>query len=139
MVAVLETMWDWRNQTTSAGYRREAPRHFQINPRNFSGRRLHKLVGDAQLIVTNACRELVSSAREHGTPDPQWLGENLSQLAPIDVLLLCGKVAQRTFRECAVALTAPLGARIVEIPHPAARGYWTRETITAVQRQIATA
>jgi hypothetical protein len=132
VVAVLETMWDWRNQTTSAGYRKEAPRHFQINPDNHSGRRLYKLVGGADLVVTNACRELVCSAREHGVPDPVWLAENLQRLAPIALLLVCGKVAQKTFAICGFIPSAP----VIEIPHPAARGYWTKLSIAAAQQQI---
>lgn len=133
VVAVLETMWDWRNRTSDAGYRHEAPHHFQINANNFSGRRLYKLVGGAELIVTNACRELVSSATEHGVPDPGWLGENLRSLWPFDVLLLCGKVAQKTFKGSAFDL---IGARIIEMPHPAARAYWTTATIAATQERI---
>jgi hypothetical protein len=131
IVAVLEVMWDWRNQTSAAGYHRQAPRHFRISPNNFSGRRLYKLVGDARLIVTNACRELVCSAKERGVPDPSWLAENLKALEPIDVLLLCGKVAQKTFHACGFR-----HATVIEIPHPAARGYWTKATISDAKQRI---
>jgi len=69
VVAILETMWDWRGQASSAGYR-QAPEYFRINPSNHSGRRLYKLIGpDSRLLVTNACRELVSSAKHHGKGD----------------------------------------------------------------------
>ncbi len=119
IIAVLETMWDWRQQTSSAGYK-QAPRHFKINPRNFSGRRLYRIAGpDANLLVTNACRELVGSASQHGKPDPAWLRENLDLLMPFDVLLVCGKVAQATY-----AQTGFVFDRTVLMMHPAART-WT--------------
>lgn len=140
-VAILETMWDWRSMTSEAGYA-EAPRYFRINPDNFSGRRLYKLVGpDANLLVTNACRELVKSPKEHGKPNPSWLAENLRIIdtveglpsqGAIDVLLVCGKVAQRTFAECGFTTKH---ARVIEIPHPAAR-VWTREYIDQVAKSI---
>src|SRR5690349_8002265 len=76
VVAVLDTMYDWQGKTSEAGYR-EAPRYFRINPRNFTGKRLYKLVGKNKLLVTDACRELVSSPDEHGVPDPNWLSENI--------------------------------------------------------------
>lgn len=140
VVAILETMWDWRQQTSSVGYT-EAPRFFRINPENFSGRRLYKLCGpDAQLLVTNACRELVSNAKQHGKPDPAWLAENLAEIevnhpkaAAIDILLVCGKVAQKTFKECGYEIK---NGRIIEIPHPAARQVWKREFLEQTARNI---
>lgn len=150
VVAILETMWDWRGMTSSAGYV-EAPRYFRINPENFSGRRLYKLIGpSARLLVTNACRELVTGPKHHGKPDPVWLGENLRLLDGvggelpgggivtddkwrIDCLLVCGKVAQQTFKQCGYA---PKSARVIEIPHPAARAVWTREFIEQRAREI---
>jgi len=149
VVAILETMWDWRKQTSGAGYK-EAPRYFRINTNNFSGRRLYRLVGPgARLLVTNACRELVSGAQHHGRPDPVWLGENLRILdgvggalpgggiVPddkwrIDVLLVCGKIAQRAFKDCGYI---PKRARVIEIPHPAAR-VWTRQLIETTAWEI---
>ena len=149
VVAILETMWDWRGMTTGAGYR-QAPRYFRINPENYSGKRLYKLVGPrARLIVTNACRELASSAAGHGKPDPEWLAENLCLLdgrgvkglqtvnisgrdSAIDVLLVCGKVAQSAYRECGFE---PERARVLEIPHPAART-WSKAKIKAVAAKI---
>ncbi|KKN66512.1 hypothetical protein LCGC14_0470460 [marine sediment metagenome] len=138
VVAILETMWDWRGQTSEAGYR-EAPRYFRINPKNYSGRRLYKLVGpDARLLVTNACRELATSAKGHGKPDPIWLAENLQKLDTLDsgfdVLLVCGKVAQKCYQEC--AYRALVRARVIEIPHPAARGHWNAKTIAETAEQI---
>lgn len=126
VVAILETMWDWRGMTSGAGYQ-EAPRYFRINPENHSGRRLYKLCGsDAQLLVTNACRELATIANGHGKPDPVWLKENLTLIehgprgASIEVLLVCGKVAQQCFRDSGYEFKG----RVVEMPHPAAR-MWT--------------
>lgn len=150
VVAILESMWDWRGMTSSAGYQ-EAPRYFRINPENHSGRRLYKLIGpNAKLLVTEACRELVSNARQHGKPDPVWLGENLRILdgvggvfpsggvVPdgkwrIEVLLVCGKVAQRTFNQCGYTCKV---ARVIAIPHPAARRVWTKEFVESISRQI---
>lgn len=140
VVAILEVMWDWRQMTSGAGYA-EAPRYFQINPQNHSGRRLYRLVGlDASLVVTNACRELVTGPTQHGTPDPVWLAENLRILDGdildeqyIDLLLVCGKVAQRTFKVCKYR---PRAARVIEIPHPAARSVWTREFIAETAKTI---
>jgi hypothetical protein len=139
-VAILETMWDWRQQTSGAGYT-EAPRFFRINPKNFSGRRLYRICGpNAQLLVTNACRELVSGPSHHGKPDPEWLAENLWEIerrrpdsAPIDVLLVCGKVAQATYKACGYKSET---ARVIEIPHPAARFIWTREFEERISRSI---
>jgi hypothetical protein len=140
VVAILETMWDWRQQTSAAGYR-EAPHFFRINPHNFSGRRLYRLIGpDAKLLVTNACRELVSGPKQHGKPDPAWLAANLAEIekrrpdsAAIDVLLVCGKVAQATYKACGYQSKT---ARVIEIPHPAARQVWTREFIEEVSQKI---
>lgn len=140
VVAILETMWDWRQKTSAAGYT-EAPRWFRINPQNYSGRRLYKLCGpNAKLLVTNACRELVSGPEYHGKPDPKWLADNLAEIerrrpdsAAIHVLLVCGKVAQRAFKESGYQL---VNGRIIEIPHPAARGVWNKDFIQRISQQI---
>ena len=125
IVAILETMWGDR-----AG---RAPRHFKINPLNCSGRRLYKLVGPGnadRLLVTNACKELVTNANRHGKPDPNWLLENLRRLDP-DLILVCGSVAKKTFKECGyVPLRHP-----VYMPHPAARN-WTKRRLRETQRAI---
>lgn len=148
VVAILETMWDWRGMTSEAGYR-QAPRYFRINKDNRSGQRLYSLVGpDAKLLVTESCRELVTAANKHGNPDPAWLCENLRLLdgrtlgveqslqrvlVPFDVLLVCGKVAQATYAKCGYT---PTHARVIEMPHPVARGYWTQATIAATAANI---
>jgi hypothetical protein len=140
VVAVLDTMWDWRGYTSSAGYS-QAPRYFRINPANFTGRRLYKLIGPHNhLLVTDSCKELVTSSKEHGVPDPVWLYENIkliNRLHPIDILLICGKVAQKTFSEILEMVEDPLfhKARIIEIPHPAART-WTKEMIKMTMEKI---
>lgn len=155
VVAVLDTMWDWSGMTSDAGYR-AAPRYFRINPDNHSGKRLYKLVGPAaRLLVTNACRELATSAKGHGAPDPEWLNQNLALLdgkdvfvgggeflrldvvdpvprGRIDVLLICGKVAQSTYHACNFE---PTRARVIETLHPAART-WSKKMIEDVAAQI---
>jgi hypothetical protein len=125
IVAVLETMWGYRTG--------RAPRYFKINPLNASGRRLYKLVGEQnkeRLLLTNVCRELVTKAKHHGKPDPDWLAENLIRLDP-DIILVCGRVAQKTFKECGyVPLRKP-----IYMLHPAARN-WTKARLREVQRKI---
>lgn len=129
VVAILDSMWDWRAQTSGAGYS-EAPPYFRINPENHSGKRLYKIVGDeADLLVTNSCRELVSGPREHGKPDPAWLAANLLMLHQkfgIAVLLVCGRVAKETWTRCGVQIGGTL--LVVEMMHPAART-WTHGMI----------
>jgi hypothetical protein len=130
IIAILESMWDWRQMTSGAGYK-EAPRSFRINPDNYSGKRLYRIVGrDADLLVTNACRELCGSANHHGTPDPAWLRENLELLAPFNVLLVCGKVAQATY-----ARSGHEFERTIEMPHPAAR-MWTQAMISETAERV---
>lgn len=112
-----------------------APRYFQINPRNKSGQRLYSLVnGLYHVYVTNACRELVTRADEHGTPDVEWLRENLERLYPIDLLLVCGSVAQDTY-----ALTGLKKGKnilhVLKMPHPAWRG-WTALKLEAIKEEI---
>jgi len=129
-VVILEVMWNWEARTSGAGYTTRAPRWFDINPRNHTGRRLHAWLADYSFKVTNACPDLVYSAKGRGTPDRQWLSENLIALQPFDLLLVCGKVAQATY--------APKDAgtaRIIELPHPAAR-QWNAAGILAVRNAI---
>lgn len=134
-LAVLETMWDWNGLTSGAGYLGTAPRFFHINPRNFSGARLLRLVGGPALglakilDVTNSCPKLANGPNSHGVPDPAWLGENLRRWQALLALphnqgkagtvLVCGAVAQRTFAAC-----GGWPGRTVLLPHPAAR-HWT--------------
>jgi hypothetical protein len=130
VVAVLDSMWDWRQMTSGAGYK-EAPRSFRINPQNFSGRRLYRIVGPkANLLVTNSCRALCGSASHHGTPDAAWLRENLEILAPFELLLVCGKVAQATYAQSGYQF-----ARKLELPHPAAR-MWTNATLDEATEKV---
>jgi hypothetical protein len=126
VVAILDTMWGTRKGS--------APRYFRINPLNTSGRRLYALAGQgANLLVTNACRELVTSADVHGRPDPVWLASNLVRIQQrwaIDVILVCGVVAQRAFDQ---SLYQPaVETSVFRIPHPAAR-IWTTELTTTTQ------
>jgi hypothetical protein len=129
-IVILEVMWDWRNVTGRAGYRETAPRYFDINPENHTGRRLHAWLKGKPFLVTNACPQLVSSAKGRGTPDANWLHENLLVLKPFDLVLVCGRVAQQTYRR-----ESTDGARIIELPHPAART-WSRQGIELVHREI---
>lgn len=120
---MLEVMWGERCL-------RKAPRYFFINSNNFTGRRLYDwLDGRWKLVVTNACPQMVDSANGRGTPEPSWLGDNLSRLSPIDLLLVCGKVAQSTYAHYYKqfdGLGLGLFGRVLFVPHPAARG-WSRE------------
>lgn len=127
-IAILDTMW---------GVGGRAPKYFFINPNNASGRRLYKLTQacSIDLIVLNSCREQTSHADAHGTPDSEWL---LSALRAVPspyrsgILLVCGKVAQKTFDQIADQWRG----RVLKMPHPAART-WTKEQIADMQRRIA--
>jgi hypothetical protein len=121
-VVVLETMWGDPKAT--------APGFFRINPYNHSGRRLYWLLGHEDFWVTNACRELVSNARQHGTPDPDRLAKNLQRLT-YDLLLVCGKVAQRTYRNCGYEAAC----KTLFMPHPAARS-WTKASLAEWRQKL---
>lgn len=130
IVALLESMWGW------GGYNEpgeEAPRFFRINPDNFSGRRLYRLCGDANLMVTNSCRVVQKSANHHGTPDPVWVRENLSEAIKdeCDLILVCGRVAKETFKASGVNFES-----VIYMDHPAARR-WTNEKLDGIANQIA--
>lgn len=123
-VAILDTMWGNYDSDRS-------PAYFRINPDNKTGRVLYQWLGDRfRLVVTNACAQLVSHAAKHGTPHPERLQANLARLHPIDLLLVCGNVAQRTYQP-----TWAGKARIVEVPHPAAR-MWTRQALAFAGEMI---
>lgn len=129
ILALLESMWGW------GGYNKpgeEAPRFFRINPDNFSGRRLHALCGNANLLVTNSCRVVQRSANHHGDPDPQWVRENLehAQRDMCDLILICGAVAKATYQATGLNYQ-----NVLFIDHPAARR-WTKEKIKSVAEQI---
>ena len=113
VVAVLEVQWGSP----------VASKWFRINHLNHSGRRLIKLVGHSNFVVTNACPDAVMHARQRGTPDAAWLASNLQALQP-RVTIVCGAVARKTFSRRMV----PVGSAVVYIPHPAART-WTKESI----------
>jgi hypothetical protein len=118
IVALLESMWAWRGYNEAD---EEAPRFFRINPDNHSGRRLYKLCGDANLLVTNSCRYVQRSANHHGTPDPQWVKGNMEQAQKdgCDLFLICGKIAKETFAATGLDYT-----NVIFMDHPAARR-WT--------------
>ncbi len=129
-VAVLDTMW-------GAGGR--APQWFLISDRNASGRRLYALTRSqyGNVAVVNACPQQASHANGHGTPDPVWLAASLRALPGHYTrrgvpLLVCGKVAQRTYSSA----LPPWNGPVLFIDHPAAR-CWTKAKIAAVTRQIA--
>jgi len=122
-IAILEVMWGDPPKTSMANpnYLAQAPRCFRINPQNHSGRRLYTLLGHRNLLVTNACPQLVDSSRGCGNPDAEWLKESLLELWPFDLLLVCGSVAQDTYGQIDLGYSC----RTLYIPHPAAR-QWSR-------------
>lgn len=143
-LAVLDTFWGWRGHGLG---REEAPRYFTINPDNFTGRRLYYLTGEESGCqwCTDACREVVYRASDHGTPDLKWLEANLDKWLGImrkkslrlsdrvetPAILVCGKVAQQTYSQLD---SKPL-ERTIYLPHPAARN-WTRQALERAARFI---
>jgi hypothetical protein len=125
VVALLESMWGDRPGNPGI-----APRAFHINPYNFSGSRLYRMMrgSNGRLLVTNCCKEMQTSAKGHGTPDPAYVAANLAWLKP-DLLLVCGRVAQRTYT--ASGYLCP----VLLMPHPAARN-WTNEALSSINKQI---
>lgn len=156
-LAILEVMWDWRGRTTRAGYRATAPIYYKINPQNHSGKRLYWLLGIDplkpaiqlnHLLVTNACPNLVSSPKERGTPDTEWLRQNIvtieHELAgedkQLDLILVCGKVAQKTFADIVPKFNIfewckEKRTRLVFMPHPAAR-CWNKKALERTRKII---
>lgn len=130
-VALLEVMWDWENLTTSAGYRGIAPSFYRIDDRNKTGSVLYNWLGHYDLLVTNACKELVSGPNQRGKPDKSWVRDNLAELWPFDLLLVCGRVAQATYS----LDSAPHPCRVIECPHPAAR-QWDRRSLAFMRRLV---
>jgi hypothetical protein len=125
VLAILDTMW--------GDFAGRAPRSFKINPLNHSGRRLYKLVGnEARLFVANSCPKMTNHANKHAKPDPKWLAKTLSRVKA-SVILVCGRVARRTFRQS--RFRPPAGVRVLRIPHPAART-WTKGKIRRISRRI---
>lgn len=128
IVALLESMWGWRGYSEKG----DVIRYFRINPDNFSGRRLYRICGDHNLLVTNSCRECQETANDHGKPDPEWVADNLKFLASekMDLLLVCGRVAKETYQRC--GFTFP---RVVFMDHPAARR-WTNQALDATRARV---
>ena len=122
IVVVLAVQW---------GYPGDRPeRWFHINPYNHSGRRLIGLVGHRNFKVTNACSDIVFRASDKGTPDAAWLRRNLAVLRP-DLVLLCGNVAQSTFKRSMVEPET----KVMRLPHPAAR-HWSKKMMKRWTRKI---
>lgn len=151
VVALLESMWGWRGFNEAGEV---APRYFRINPDNHSGRRLYRLVGTRNLLVTNCARHVQRTANDHGTPDPEWVRENLIFLRKqgMQLLLVCGKVAQETFsivtgfKEIGGIYPFPQGDVILPgmgsdkfpylcMDHPAARR-WSNVKIEETKKEI---
>lgn len=135
VVALCEVMWDWRGMTSSAGYGETAPAYYRIDPDNKTGSVLYSWLGEPgefydELLVTNACPQLVTCPNQRGKPDAAWVSKNLKELAPFDLLLVCGKVAADTYYRSDACMS-----RIVEVPHPAARN-WTRRDLDFAGRMI---
>jgi len=148
IVALLDSMWGWGGYNDAG---EDAPRYFRINPDNHSGRRLYRLVGSRDLLVTNSCRVVQAHANSHGTPDPEWVRENLLLLhkGGMDLLLVCGKIARYTFSQVCKIPIVPLEAsgfmgidhsskerfRYLAIDHPAARR-WSIDKLNQTQQHI---
>jgi len=124
IVVVLEVMWGMPTD--------KVQRWFHINPYNHSGRRLIDIIGHQDFRVTNACPQLVHSARSKGKPSKEWLSANLSKLQT-DIVIVCGNVAQATFEPSMAS-----GAQIVKLPHPAARS-WSKKAVEQARRKVAKA
>lgn len=129
IVALLESMWGWRGYH---GEGEEAPRFYRINRENFSGRRLYRICGDANLIVTNSCRTIQRSANHHGRPDPSWVTENLTKAHAdgCNLFLVCGRVAQDTYTSAGLQFP-----NVIKMDHPAARR-WTNEKLDLLKAEI---
>ena len=136
VVAVLEVMWDGRvasKQMANPNYLAQAPRCFRINPDNHSGGRLYKLLGHSDLLVTNACPTIVGSAKGRANPDAEWLRENIEELYPFRLLLVCGNVAQETYDQLGLPGHFTMSYRTIYMPHPAARQWTTKDIRFASQ------
>lgn len=130
-VAVLDVMWGDRAAD-------RGPRWFTINPENHSGRRLYKLTVGFELVVTNACPQVVTSAKGRGVPSPDWLALNVTALAKCDpsasLFLVCGSTAHATWKAAGLGEDV-YGAAVLFTPHPAWRG-WTKAVIDELTARI---
>jgi hypothetical protein len=117
-LVILEVMWGPANGARNL---------FQINPNNHSGRRLYKIM-PGRFLVGDACPGIVSSAKERGIPSVDHL-ESVFDYAigrgyTLPVVVIGGKIARETFEKMPVK---PEIKRVMFIPHPAARAFWTKE------------
>ena len=128
VLAILQNMWDDRGSV------RTAPLKFRINPLNYSGKRLYKLIGEGEdLWVTNASREVSRKASEHKTQiDLKSLVRVL--LEDWDLVLVCGRVAHAAFDQ-AMTEVPERGTPALKIDHPAARR-WSKEKLEVVRSRI---
>jgi hypothetical protein len=84
----------------------------------------------------NSCPEQTGSANKRGTPDEVWLLHSLDSLPKHYTrrgvpLLVCGKVAQRTFEAANLKWNGP----VIYMDHPAARN-WTKAKLEQTRRKI---
>lgn len=76
----------------------KAPLLFRINPRNHSGKKLHRICEGHQFVVTNASSEIGSHASDHRNPDREFLRKAIHS-HPWNLIIACGNVAQPEFLE----------------------------------------
>jgi hypothetical protein len=128
IVALLESMWGWRGYSEAG----DVVRYFRINPDNFSGKRLYRICGDHNLLVTNSCRECQATANDHGKPDPAWVADNLRflQSEGMDLLIVCGRIAKETYEKSGFIFP-----RVIFMDHPAARR-WSNQTLDAMRDKV---
>lgn len=129
IVALLESMWGWRGYSAPG----DEVKYFRINPENLSGRRLYRICGTHDLLVTNSCRSCQATASDHGQPDPAWVLSNLRFLASekMDLLLVCGKVARATYEQTGFDFR-----RVIYMNHPAWR-LWSNAALDAMALKVA--
>lgn len=113
-IVILDTMWG-----------NEHAKLFQINPKNRSGYRLHKIIS-SRFLVGNSCDGIAPNAKTHGTPSPEYL-QSVFEYATEkgfepNLLIIGGKVAQKTY----MSLRCAPKCRTLFMPHPAAR-FWTKQ------------
>lgn len=124
-IVILEVMW---------GAPDGARTLFQINPKNHSGRRLYKIM-PGRFLVGDACPGIVASPNMRGVPSVEHL-ESVFDYAigrgyTLPVVVIGGKIARATFE----AMPHKPGIkRVMFMPHPAARAFWTKE-IEAIAKE----
>src|ERR1700690_397009 len=72
---LLDTFWGER-----AG--RISPRWYNINPNNYSGKKIYKLTGCnfREVMVGNICKYQVGYSNELGKPDLDWVKSNFDMI-----------------------------------------------------------